>query len=214
MSARGSSYNYNYSRSSTGRSAAGRSSYSSMSRSNYDRSSMRNTGRRNYDHSSSDRSGSGRNTAYVDGNTVRRIQEVPAGQPRQKAKSFDEVRRSHAKKAAVRRNMERALVLNRRYVVFLTLATVVCLVACVWFINLQSEISSRMSSIAAMETTVSETKAANDILESRVETGMTLDEVKDRAEDLGLVYPSTSQIEYFSVESDDYMNQYADVASN
>ncbi len=201
------SYNYNYSRSSSAHSSSVRSTASGR---NYSSSS----GRTGSSRADASRSSAGRTREYIDGNTVRRVQEMPARrQPQPKTKSFEEVRRERDRKAAVRRNMQRAMALNRRYVAFLTIATVICLIACVYFINLQSDISARMSDIAATETAISEQKAANDILESKVETGMTLDQVKERADELGLVYPETSQIEYFSVESDDYMNQYADVAS-
>ncbi len=161
-------------------------------------------------------------SVYVDGNTVRRAQAVPERreetvperrEDRVPAKSKEQLRAERERQRAASRNVERAMRLNRGYVVFLSFATAVCFVACLALIHLQSDISAHMSEISSMETTLSNQKAENDLYASRIETGMTLSEVKERAEEMGLVYPSTAQIRYFSVEDGDYMNQYTDVAS-
>lgn len=150
---------------------------------------------------------------YVDGNTIRRQQAVPKRQPEAPHKSRREIEEERARRAAASRNLQRSMAMSRGYIVFLTAATAICFVICLTFIHLQSNISTHMSTISSMETALSNQKASNDLIESRLETAMTLDEVKDRAEELGLVYPSTAQIQYFSVEDSDYMNQYTDVAS-
>ncbi len=151
---------------------------------------------------------------YIEGNTVREIEEMPAEhKPAPQPKTLKEIKAEKAKKLAARRNMQRALAMNKGYVAFLTAATAVCLVVCFAFVALQSDISARMSAISTAETSLSDMKDANSILENQLETGMTLGEVKDRADELGLVYPDDSQIEYYSVDSSDYMNQYSDVAS-
>ncbi len=150
---------------------------------------------------------------YVEGNTVRRAQAVPKEKPEEPHLTRKEIQDQRVKQQAVNRNVERAMALNRGYVVFLAVATVICFMVCLAFINVQSNITESMNSISTMETALSNQKAANDLAESRMETSMTLDEVKIRAQEMGLIYPTTSQIEYFTVESSDYMNQYTDVAS-
>ncbi len=152
-----------------------------------------------------------RNSTYVEGNTVRKAQTEPKRQVPKKSQR--QLREERERRQAADRNLERAMVLNRGYVAFLTAATAVCFVVCLTFIHLQSGITEQMASITAMETELSDQKAANDLAESRLETSMTLDEVKERAAEMGLVYPETSQIQYYSVENSDYMNQYTDVAS-
>ncbi len=152
-------------------------------------------------------------SVYIEGNTVRRQQAEPQRKPETPAKSRKQIREENERKQAANRNLERAMALNRGYIAFLTVATVVCFIVCLTFIHLQSNITEHMSAISAMETELSNQKAENDLIESHLETSMTLDEVKARADEMGLVYPSTSQIQYFTVENSDYMNQYTDVAS-
>ncbi len=152
-------------------------------------------------------------SVYIEGNTVRRQQAAPEREPERPKKSRRELQAERERRQAASRNVERAMSLNRGYIAFLTAATAVCFVICLTFIYFQSNITEHMSTISAMETALSNQKAENDLIESRLDTSMTLDEVKARADELGLVYPTTSQIQYFTVENSDYMNQYTDVAS-
>ncbi len=150
---------------------------------------------------------------YIDGNVVPNPQPVPKREPEVRKKSRRQLEAERERKRAANRNVARAMAFGRGYIVFLSVVTAVCLVVCLTFIYLQSSITSQMASVSALETTLSNERAANDLAESRLETSMTLDEVKARADEMGLVYPSTSQIQYFSVTNSDYMNQYTEVAS-
>ena len=153
-----------------------------------------------------------RNT-YIEGNTVRRNQAVPGHAvpkrgPEVPQRSREEIIRDRQRRLAAKRNQQRAMAMNRGYVFFLSLATLICCGVCALFIHLQSNITTRMSDIAELETQISEKKADNDAAENRLETTMTLEEIKAKAAGLGLVYPSSEQIQHYSVESSDYMNQY------
>ncbi len=150
---------------------------------------------------------------YIDGNTVRRQKPVPEREPGVPKKSRRQAEAERERKRAANRNIARAMAFGRGYIVFLTVATAACFAVCLTFIYLQSTVTTEMATVSELETALSDERAANDLAESRLETSMTLDEVKARADELGLVYPSTSQIQYFSVTNSDYMNQYTDVAS-
>ena len=156
-----------------------------------------------------------REHTYTDGNTVRRHQAVPAPERRKEVpqRSREEIIRDRERQRAARRNRQRALAVNRGYVIFLAAATLLCCGICAVFIYFQSNITARISAIASLESQVSELKSDNDAAEKRLETSMTLDEIKARAGELGLIYPGSDQIQYYSVESSDYMNQYSDVSS-
>ena len=156
-----------------------------------------------------------REHTYTDGNTVRRQQTVPVPRRSEEVpqRSREEIIRERERQRAARRNRQRALAVNRGYVVFLTAATLLCCAVCAVFIYFQSNITTRISSIASLESQISELKGDNDAMEKRLETSMTLDEIKTRAGELGLIYPGSDQIQRYSVESSDYMNQCADVAS-
>ncbi len=152
-------------------------------------------------------------TIYIDGNVVPIPQPAPERQPEVRKKSRRQLEAERERRRAANRNITRAMAFSRGYIVFLTVATAACFVVCLTFIYLQSTVTTQMATVSELETALSNERAANDLAESRLETSMTIDEVKTRADELGLVYPSTSQIQYFSVTNSDYMNQYTDVAS-
>ncbi|MCC8081034.1 MAG: hypothetical protein LIO80_03300 [Lachnospiraceae bacterium] len=175
------------------------------------------------------------NPMYIEGNTVHRQQAAPnrrgtvpnrqeaAPNRRQTAprrqpvlpeKTREEIIRDRERRLSAKRNRERTMTINLSYVLFLTVVTAICFCACIVFVHLQSDITTHMSAITALETQISDLKSENEAAENRLESGMTLAEVKQRAAELGLVYPSSSQIQYYSIESNDYMNQYSDVNSD
>ncbi len=151
--------------------------------------------------------------AYIEGNVVRKGQAVPKPEP-QPQKSREELEQERIRKRAAKRNRQKALSMNLGYVVFLTAATVVCFAVCIMFIHVQADITARMADIASLETQISEVKADNTAAEKRLETTMNLDQVKAAAAEMGLAYPSGEQIQYYTVENDDYMNQYGEIPSN
>ncbi|MCD8150701.1 MAG: hypothetical protein LUE92_14315 [Clostridiales bacterium] len=156
-----------------------------------------------------------RNTAYIEGNVVRRQQavpqrepEVPKRKPTVPQKSREEVLRERERRLHAKRNLARSAAFDRGYLVYLTAVMAICGLLCFAFLYLQSGITTRMSAITELETTVNDLQSENDAAESRLETSMTISEIRERAEELGLVYPSSDQIQYYSMENNDYMNQY------
>lgn len=174
------------------------------------------TGRRTVQ-TASHRRASGRNY-YVDGNTVRRAEAAPVRrQPerelteRQERERQEELRR---RKRAVRRNQERALRMSRSYVAFLTMAAVVFGVFAGLYIHIQSDVTARMKTISSLESQIADLKADNDEAYKRISTAVDLDSIRDIAmQQLGMSYAKESQIVYYSIEADDYMNQYSEIPS-
>ncbi|MCR5785522.1 MAG: hypothetical protein K6G40_07775 [Eubacterium sp.] len=157
---------------------------------------------------------------FIEGNTVRKT--APA-------KEYPEIRRQRLAKEriarerqnrerklrAAQRNQERALYMNPAYVAFLSVCVVMLCVVCGVYINLQSDISSHIDSIAAIENDIISVKSANDEALNAIETSLDLDTVKYKAmNDLGMVYPKASQIVYYSVDESDSMTQYSSLPSD
>lgn len=156
---------------------------------------------------------------YIEGNVIRKRQAAPEYRPEPRRrtarpKTREEIIRERNIKRAAKRNQQKALSMNLGYVCFLTVATVVCFMVCAAFIHIQSDITARMENIATLESQISSVKADNTAAEKRMETTMNLDEVKKTAKSMGLIYPKKKQIEYYSVENNDYMNQFGDIPSN
>lgn len=156
---------------------------------------------------------------YIEGNTVRRMEAAPdyRREREERRREEERKRREEAQKRnrrIAKRNQERAAHMNRGYVAFLSLAVILSGVVCALYINLQSDITNHMSEIAALESQVASLRADNDATEKRIETSMNLDVVKDVAmNQLGMGYASQDQIIHYTVDKEDYMNQYEDIPS-
>ena len=80
------------------------------------------------------------------------------------------------------------------------------------YIKIQSDITARMKIISRLESQISDLRAENDEAYKRISTAIDLEAVKDTAiNELGMFYATSDQIVYFTVENDDYMNQYSDI---
>lgn len=152
-------------------------------------------------------------SVYIDGNTVRRIEEVPETRNREEERRRREIKRRNQRTA--RRNQERALQMSRGYVAFLSVAALVTACISAAYIQLQSDVTGRQKNIAALESQIANLKADNDATTKRIDTMVNLDAVKDAAiNQLGMVYAKADQIIYYSVDNDDYMNQYGEIPKN
>ena len=153
---------------------------------------------------------------YQDGNAVRKPEVVqmrpnrylPTREQREREKREDAIRRQkitdRRKAAALRR--------NRILTTYMIGALAVICLMLVFYVSLQNSVATRMNNIASLETELSELNADNSATESRIATSTNLSDVKDRAiNDLGMVYATSDQIVYYSVDSSDYMSQYYDI---
>ena len=154
-----------------------------------------------------------RRDTYENGSAVRRAQTAPKRQPERvpvRTREEELRRRQHAH--AAKRNRQNALLMNKRYVIFLAAATVICAMVCGMYIYMQASMAMNMRQISNLETQISELKTTNDASEKRLDTAMDLETVKEKAQkDLGMSYAGSDQIVYYSVDSADYMNQYGSV---
>ena len=146
------------------------------------------------------------NTAYVQGNTVRKVMpaQVPAYTP-------DEIRRPSVNHR-VRRNREKALQMDLPYVILLTIAAVCTLCLCVNYLHLQSSITASIHGIEEKETELEHLKTENDALEMSINTSVDLDHVyKVATEELGMVYANKDQILHYDKTESEYVRQNEDI---
>jgi cell division protein FtsL len=154
-----------------------------------------------------------RQAYYIDGNTVRRTEAVPdyrrEQQERIRREKEEELKR---KQRVVRRRQERELRTSRKYVVFLTMAVMVFGAFAGIYIHIQSDVTARMKTIASLESQIEDVKADNDEAYKRINTTVDLENIRDTAiNELGMSYAKESQIIYYTVTEDDYMNQYSEI---
>ena len=154
-----------------------------------------------------------KNDYYVDGNTVRRAEAAPDyRQRRQERINEEEEAKELRRRRMVRREQERTLRVGRSYLTFLTMVMIVFGVFAGTYIKIQSDVTSRMDTVSNLESQIADLKAENDEAYKRLSTSVDLESVKKTAlEELGMSYVKESQIVYYSVGDDDYMNQYGDI---
>lgn len=144
----------------------------------------------------------GRNSAYVHGNAVRRLdEEIYAPQQTRKPNS------NTAKK-----NREKARHMNLGYVLFLSCAIIAAGFILTIYIGLQSDITNSIKNISRLESQLNSLKLDNDEEYSRITNSVDLEEVKRVAiQELGMKYAEEGQIVTIQGGGSDYMRQVADI---
>ena len=112
---------------------------------------------------------------YVQGNAVKRLQEVPQRtdlpeiQERrrlaQKRKQKSAVPVTPAKQVVSRqaqRNREKAMAMNKGFVLFLTAVSIAVLFTCINYLQVKSEITASMKNVANLESELAQLKEDND----------------------------------------------------
>lgn len=152
-----------------------------------------------------------KNRAYVEGNTVRRLEAVPERMPREREEKEQREKERKANRAA-RINRQRAMQMGPGYVLFLTMAVIMTVGVCLLYVQLQSDIAERTKNTAVLESKILDLKTDNDAAIRRLETSINMDEVRNKAlNEMGMSYPTQDQIVYYNVDNEDYMNQYQDI---
>ncbi len=143
-----------------------------------------------------------RNQIYVQGNTARRLQAVPAVKevPLRKVNT------------RVRKNREKAKHMSIGSVLSMALAMVAAAFILTRYLGLQADITNSIKHIAALESQLNELKLDNDENYSRITSDINLEEVKRVAiQELGMTYAKEGQIITFNGEGSDYVRQTGDI---
>lgn len=162
---------------------------------------------------------------YVDGNTVRKVQEVPKKreyrQPEHSVRKSARpdvrpaqgtMRESRQLSKQVQRNRAKANSMNRNFAVFLAILGVVVVFTSINYLRLKTECTSKRSQLAAMEAELAELREDNDAYENQVLSTVDLDRIRKIAIGrLGMCYPSSQQVETYTTEGGSYVRQYQDV---
>ena len=145
----------------------------------------------------------------IDGNTVRKRKPAEKDRRHIDERPLRKKRQQEQARRRAQRNRERALYMNPGYVMFLLACTFSVFLICAMSIHLQSQKTNYISSISSLESELVELRSDNDETELRLETSLDLQEIKEQAFALGMQYPTSDQIVYYSVENTDSMTQYS-----
>ena len=145
---------------------------------------------------------------YIDGNTVRKISSPQNTPSRQ---NIEEIRKQKAYRQAIRRNRQRAMAIGKGTLVAYTVALVVAVCAAINLIKIQSSTIILSKQNAALESKIADLKADNDARYKELTSGINLNEIKQRAHELGMKPANENQIVYYEIEYKNYMDQYENV---
>ena len=102
--------------------------------------------------------------------------------------------------------------MNRAFVAFLTACVAASDLVSVSLIQIRSNVTQQMKEVAALESQINDMKADNDARYKQITTSVDLNAIKDAAINrLGMKYASQDQIVYYSVDKNNYMDQYSDI---
>ena len=102
--------------------------------------------------------------------------------------------------------------MNRAFVAFLTACVAASALVSVSLIQIRSNVTQQMKEVAALESQINDMKADNDARYKQITTSVDLNAIKDAAINrLGMKYASQDQIVYYSIDKNNYMDQYNDI---
>lgn len=164
---------------------------------------MATTGRQRSNYQYSDRG-----QTYIYGNTVRKADAAPR-------REVVEPRQPKKVSRQVQKNRSKAMHMNAGYVVFLAVAAVVLLIACVQYLQLQSEVTSRSQNIASMQKELANVKEANTTEYNNLFDSLNMEEIRKQAvNDLKMKDASADQIITYKNPVNNYVKQYEAIPKN
>ena len=142
---------------------------------------------------------------YVSGNTVRKTA------PKRERRVYVDGHRVRQNERELRAN-EKALTMNAPYVAFLAVVSIVCLLMCVTYLHLQSDISETRTNIAGLKTQISTVQSQNDALNYSINSYVDVDHIyKVATTKLGMKQATDDQISKYKSSDSGYTVQYGDI---
>lgn len=157
---------------------------------------------------------------YVQGNTVRKLEPSPYErreleerrryeQERRRARMEKERREHHE---IAERNRSKVIKMDLRYTFFLAMAVAATLLICIYYLSLQSQMTTQNKTISILKSELNTLVDENLATQERISNAIDLEEVYAIATaDMGMSYASKSQIVYYSDTAQDYVKQYKEI---
>ena len=109
----------------------------------------------------------------------------------------------------ISRNRQNATQMQRGFVVFLAIASIAVLFSCIHYLQLKSELTYKMQTVANLESELEELRNYNDAYENEVLNSVDLEEIKQKAiGKLGMKYQVAEHVQEYDANSKGYVRQY------
>ncbi len=116
--------------------------------------------------------------------------------------------RGYRRAEAVRTAPVHRTFMNPALIAFMAVIVFAMAVVLIQYIGLQSEVTASVQEIARLESSLSDLKSNNDELETQINSGVNLDDIKYKAiTKLGMTYAQEDQIVNYDGGSGDYVRQ-------
>ena len=156
---------------------------------------------------------------YVDGNTVRKVQErrqeaLRQKRKQQKALEREKILQDREKqyRAQQERLRNKTVEMDAPFIATLTIALTCTLLMCFSYIRLQTNINTRIHSIELMKQQLDQLKSENDALQNSIDTSLDLDRIyRVATQELGMVYADYSQTILYDKTESEYVRQYENI---
>lgn len=148
---------------------------------------------------------------YIDGNAVRKVQEMPDRHKELREKHIETEKRNIRKRAA-QRNQQRELKMGFGYASFLIVASIVMVLVCVQYIRVQTSVISRQEEIVNIKSELNTLISQNDAIEYNVNSYVDVENIIQVAtKELGMVKAGKEQISLYERTESEYMKQVNDI---
>lgn len=149
-----------------------------------------------------------RTTEYQYGSAVRKLQSVP------EIHTYEhEIRIEEQERRQRRREIRRNNRVNLVYTTVLAICATAVFAICYQYLNLQSDIKTNSTAVVELQNQLNSLKAENNSHESEINAGIDYNAIYDTAvNELGMVYPSRSQVIGYDSKESEYVKQYKDIS--
>ena len=143
---------------------------------------------------------------YEYGSAARQLNAQPAI----KTKESEEAREQRrARQRQIRRNNK----INLMYTMMVASVAAVVFFICYQYLNVQSAIKTNSQTVVELQNQLNSLKAENNSHESEINASIDYDAIYDTAvNELGMVYPSRSQVIGYDSKESEYVKQYKDIS--
>lgn len=147
---------------------------------------------------------------YIDGNTIRRESTARQVQPRRRPQQDTRQRRTQVTEEELRR--AKALSMSAPHVAFMAMVSIVCLLVCVAYLYIQSDITATRTSISNLKNEISTVQSNNNALNYSINSHVNVDHVyKVATQKLGMKQATDKQIFYYKASDNGYTIQYGEI---
>ena len=100
---------------------------------------------------------------------------------------------------------------NRGRLIRLVIAMVLTVLVCTVFLQMSFCVQQQTYRIAVLQKELNVLRQSNDDAQKRLEDAVTMQDVQQKAQQLGMEYPKAGNVVYYSVGDEDYMFQIRDI---